>query len=188
MSRERTILDDLDLLQSGLAEIYTTILSDEHVKQANYSLLYPQTKLFFLLFKQGVEYSYKAYGEDSIASGLRLYSQFTNKPNHLIVTDYIGYDPDADQIQLTLFHLAGQCAYYNSSVFFTDSHLPNVRIGAEAYTVLQAIEESYHRYQIHHLKYDLVPTAESMRYEQEITPVWQKALSDLKLQFVADYD
>ena len=181
MNREGNILDDLAIFTRSkhVDEMYRTIMSDKYVKPANYSFLPSDVQLFFVLFKQGVEYSYTTYGEGSLASGgFHLYSYFVDEHQH-ILTDHISYNPNGDQIQMSFLHLAGQCAHYGSSAFIIDSHLPNVRLGAEAHTVLQAIEECYHRYQIRHLGYPPVPTAESMKYEQEITPVWQRAISDL---------
>ena len=183
MGREKTILDDLHLIHDNLYEIYTSIVCDTHVKQANHRLMYPQIKLFFVLFQQGVEYTLKTYGEDALASALRLFSQFEDE-SHNVKTDVICYHPDSDQIQITYLHIVNDCICYESSVYTIDKHLdPNMHnLGASAYTLLQAIEECYHRYQIHHLGYSIPTTSEMVsRYEQEIQPVWQRAISDLNI-------
>ena len=184
MSRERTIIDDLYLIQRELDEIHLSILNDSHVKQANYTPGYSQVRMYFDLFQNGVEYAQQMYGEGILASALRIYSQFTDETNNSIKTDVICYDPNIDEIEMTLLHIATECVHYNSSARIKDDHLAaNVRMSAESHTLLQAIEECYHRYQIRHLGYVPVPTnTEAMKiYEQEITTVWQKAIADLKI-------
>jgi len=69
MSRGRTILDDLDLMQGKTYNIYEGILDDRHVRDANYYFDYSDALLLFALFKQGVEYSSTTYGEESLATG-----------------------------------------------------------------------------------------------------------------------
>jgi len=97
--------------------------------------------------------------------------------------DFIGYLPEEDQLGISFFHIAAQSARYDTpETLFIDPHLPRGQgVRAEDHTVLQAIEEAFHRYQIKVLGYEPESTKYVIKHplEDGIIPVFEEAVRDL---------
>lgn len=187
---QTTILDQLNNVlkftnEKKLEDLYHFMISDKSVLKAGYRPTLLQFREYLGYVKKGFEYDKDTYGngtlprEISIRKGIRKIGNFKD-------TDWISYLPREDRIDVSLLHIAGQCVYYNNPrAIFEDSHLPKgFGVRGEDYTVLQAIEEGYHRYQLNVLgmKPERTVHDRSHPLEQGIIPVFQKAILDLGIQ------
>jgi len=190
ISPRTTILENLNKLLRPendweMEELYTLLTTNEYVIKAGYKPTFQQFRQYFEQLKKGFEYLHKTYGVEALPKEIGVY-QGVMKTGQLEDPDWIGYFPEKDQFGVSLLHIAGQCFYYDHpTALFLDSHLPNgVGVRARDYTVLQAIEEGYHRYQIKVLG---LKAENSMRdinnpLEAGVIPIYQKAIEDLGIQ------
>lgn len=190
MDSRITLLDNLDTLLSPKGEperlkLYYTMMTNEHVAKSGYKPSIEQFEEYLRLCKKGFEYVKDTYGEKALPGGIRMYegpmrSGDTN-------ADWIGYLPERDEFSMSFLHIASQAAGYDDSLrIHTDYHLSDTGFSARDYTVLQAIEEGYHRYQIEHLGMKAVNTNRNIQdpLEAGIVPVFNRAISDLGIQAI----
>ncbi len=185
-----TVLDNLNSLlrpqnEWEMKELYEMLLTNEHVAKASYRPTLEQFRSYFELVKKGFEYVKTTYGPQCLPREICVY-QGTMKTGDLEDTDLIGYLPEKDQFGVSLLHIAGQAVHYDHpTALFADSHLPQgVGVKGRDYTVLQAVEEGYHRYQIKALGLKAESSMRNIQHPLEagVVPVYQKAIEDLHIQ------
>lgn len=142
-------------------------------------------KKYFELLRQGFEYAQKTFGDESLPTGIIIsYETIIIKGKK--EWDWIGYLPETDQFAVSFPHIAIQCFYYNNpQALFYNSKIPsNKRVLGEDQTILQAIEECYHRYQIKVLLFEPQNTERNQDHplEKNATPIIQKAVNDLRIR------
>ena len=189
-----TAIDKLNaLLGERLDEEYEKMVGDTNVKLAGFKPTKEQFRQYCLFFKKGLEYVSSKYGNSALPENLDFRSGKL-QIGDLADPEFIGYMPETDNVVVSFLHIASQCARYDRhDQRFFDSHLPkDYGVYGEDYTVLQAIEEGYHRYQIHELSFKS-EDANSERninhpLEKEIIPIFATALKDLniKLHYLPD--
>ena len=188
--QQPTILDNLNKLlkpqnEWEMKELYEMLASNEHVLQSGYRPTLEHFRNYFELVKKGFEYVRDTYGLQGLPSEICVY-QGVMTTGELEDADWVGYLPEKDQFGVSLLHIAGQAVHYDDpSALFTDSHLPKrVGIKGRDYTVLQSVEEGYHRFQIRELGFIAENTMRNIEnpLEAGIIPVFEKAITDLEIQ------
>jgi hypothetical protein len=186
----KTILDALNKLLSPqnegeMQELYILLIINQYVINAGYRPTIQQFRQYFEQLKKGFEYLLKTYGVEALPTEIVIYQEGM-KIGQLEDPAWIGYLPEKDLVGVSLLHIAKQCSQYDDpDALFGDSHLPEgVGVRGRDSTVLQAIEEGYHRYQIKVLG---LKAENSMRddknpLEAGVIPVYQRAIKDLGIQ------
>ena len=179
-----TVLEKVEYFLNNLDAIYQILIQNKFIKQLDKPIpTKEQLKQYFELLKKGFEYMEKEYGLEALPRNLVLYS------NTLVAgdPDFICYNPTNDQIGISLLHIAKICCWYSKNTVSQESHLPiGWGVTAEDFTVLQAIEESYHRYQIKHLRMESADTRINRNHllEKQIRPIFDKAINDLGIELI----
>ena len=177
-----TVLNSAEIPNGEIFFYYALMVTNEHVVQSALKPSFLQFRSYFENLKRGFEYARNTYGEVALPSKLVFY-QGSLPTNKGAVYDFIGYMPEDDNLGISLLHIAGQCAFYGvDNTGMADSHLPPGKaVKPEDETTLQAIEESFHKYQLHELGYAAADTRNDKEhpYELEVKDVFVRAISDL---------
>ncbi len=182
-----TALESIDtMLSENLEKMYDLMNNNQHVKESGYEPTIEQFQHYFEIFKNGLNYLKSTYGGETLPKNITLY-QGVMKLGDKSESDFIGYLPKKDELAISFLHIAGQSFHYNNShAIFSDGHLPEgVGVTGESYTLLQAIEEGYHRYQKYGLGKDMNESTERKighPLEAEIISVFEKAIVDFDIK------
>jgi len=176
-------IDRLLARDSRLKSLSRQIADDRYVKQLGLKPTMDSLEQFFQLFRQGMSHAHKTYGDTALPPTIRFVSDHideTGRRNHRV----IGYVASADLVLLSYDFIARRCSLFGDGVFYLDSNLPGRTVRAEERTVLQAIEESYHRHQAVGLGYrmDVTTHDRTHPHEVEIHAVWTRAIDDLHIE------
>lgn len=181
-----TALEKIEtLINENLDEMYKIMLENDNVKNSGLKPTKKQFREYCEYFKKGLEYTSQEYGKDALPENLTFYTE-EMRTGEIIDNDFIGYMPENDNLGVSFLHIANQCTRYDKPhLLFKDSHLPQgYGVTGEDYTVLQVIEESFHKYQVKKLGLKPENTMRNIDHpiENQIIQVFQKAVRDLNIK------
>ena len=176
-----------DELPSYFAEMVSNQYVQEYLKQNNLSINIGQLKLYLENARTGLYYLKNHYSEGAIPSLLTFYTGLANIRGER-TPDFIFYSPTDDKIGVSYLHIARDCSHYDDgSMSLIQRASKRYVVKTKWFTVLQFIEEGYHRYQI--LKkgmktYDVTKKVDHLETEQieiEIADVFDRAINYLRI-------
>jgi hypothetical protein len=172
-------LDRLLHNKRQLQRVRREILENPHVQELGLRLDHEAIRRFFERFRQGVRYAVDTYGLQTLPASISLRSWHVNENGETEV-NVIGYDQFKDSILITDVFVAKRCSCFGDGKYYFDYNLPGYSVTAEDRTVLQALEECYHRFQIKGREMILERTTlPTDAMETEIHDIWRKAILDL---------
>jgi len=179
-----TVIDQLTYLLSlrgygAFVAGYRRMLADQYVRRAGLRPTPRQYRRFVSLMRDGCVYTRAAYGVGAVPAALRDGSTLTLRDGS-VKSQFIFYTRARDSIVVTHHRVAARCALFDQPrTMMVSPHLPDLYITPVDLTVLDAVEECYHRYQIQELGLppDTYPEGPFL-LEQDIGPLWRRAIAD----------
>jgi hypothetical protein len=173
------------VLDHDIDRIYDLMLKNENVISSGLKPTKEQFRQYCALFQKGLEYVSTKYGQTALPENFSFYNGYMQSGD-LTDDSFITYIADEDKLGVSFLHTAEQCARYDQPyLIFSDYHLPeNSGVVAEDLTVLQAIEEGYHRHQIKSLGYKAESSMRDINHplENEIIKIFEIAMKELNIQ------
>ncbi len=162
---------------------YQCLLADEQVRRAMLRPTLGQYRRFLERFRDGCVYARGAYGPQATPSALRYGSTLTYRDG-TVKAEFIFYTRTRDSIVLSRRRVAARCALYDRpDTMMVSPHVPDLYIAPADLTFLDAVEECYHRYQIHGLGLppDVYPDG-PFPLEDDIGLVWRRAIENQRMR------
>jgi len=182
-----------DMSETEIQELYQVTAGNTFVREAQFTPTLPEVNEYFQQFLKGLEYAQKKWGREALPSNIVIYQkELLGVPKgHPSRTDFIRYRDEVDEVGVSCLHIAGQCCRYDDPqrLCFVDSHLPDgVLVKPRDFTMLQAIEECFHRYQIRVLgrKDELTAMDREHPLEQEASKALLQAIVELGIELEGD--
>jgi len=178
-----TMLDDLN---RTLAESFYLSMLLRHVNEdpivVRFGLTLTREELtrWLTAFRDGVAYMAATYGADSLPWGWSLLGGTAKQRWAFARRAHMGYMPPNDTVHVSAASLAFQARSFDGDERFMNHKLAPPGVPAETFTLLEAIEECYHRYQIQALGMRGYSRRDHP-IERDILPIWQRANDDLAL-------
>ncbi len=186
-SAEETLCDTmLDDLNKTLAEslylymVLRRVNEDPIVTRFGLALTREQLTRWLTVFRDGVAYMARTYGEDSLPWSWSLLGGTAKQRWTFARRAHMGYMPQSDTVHVSAASLASQARSFGTDERFLNHKLSPDGASAETFVVLEAVEECYHRYQIQALGMRGYSRRDHP-IERDILPIWRRANDDLAL-------
>jgi len=178
-----SLLTDVIHSDPEVDKVLEIVANDPYVIQAGLRPSKGSLRELFSSLLRGILYAHATYGAEAVPLSARIISDYVDESG-IHGYDLLAYEPIDDLLVMSRYFCARRSLQLDDGLLYADSHIPSRRVSARDWTVLQAVEECYHRYQHRVLGIQITVTTHDRNSPIEVAarPALVRALDDLEIE------